>query len=103
MTTSPSTPDLDRLSADDLRRMVIVLLGAVVKLETKVAAQAEEIARLKDLKGRPKLKPSGLEKGTDPGTPGTPGARPPRRKRRGRNKTPPKIARLPTSTRPSPG
>jgi hypothetical protein len=94
MTTSPSTPDLDGLSADDLRRMVIGLLGAVAKLETKVAAQAEEIARLKDLKGRPKLKPSGLEKGTDPGAPGTPGARPPRRKRRVRNKTPPKSARL---------
>ena len=94
MTTPPPSPNLDGLSADELRQMVIGLLGAVAKLEAKVAAQAEEIARLKDLKGRPKLKPSGLEKGTDPGAPGTPGGRPPRRKRRGRTKSPPKSARL---------
>ena len=47
--------------------MVIALLGTVAKLDAKVAAQAEEIARLKDLKGRPKLKASGMEKGTEPG------------------------------------
>lgn len=95
--TLPSSPaaDLKELSADDLRRMVVGLLGAVAKLEAEVAALKEENARLKDLKGRPKLKPSGLEKGTEPGAPGTPGGRPPRRQRRGKkSKVPPKSARL---------
>ncbi len=50
MTTPPPSPNLDGLYADELRQMVIGLLGAVAKLEAKVAAQAEEIARLKDLK-----------------------------------------------------
>lgn len=90
----PPLPDLNGLSADDLRRLVIELLGAVAKLEAKVAAQSEEIARLKDLKGRPKLKPSGLEKGTEPDAPGTPDGRQPRRKGCGQVKTPPKSTRL---------
>ena len=63
MTPSPSFPDLTGLSADELRPMVVSLSGTVAKLEAQVIALTEEIARLKDLKGRPKLKPSGLEKG----------------------------------------
>ena len=42
--------------------MVVSLLGTVAKLEAQVIALTEEIARLKKLKGRPKLKPSGMEK-----------------------------------------
>lgn len=94
MTTPVPPPDLNGLSADELRPMVVELLGTVAKLEAKVAALTEENARLKNLKGHPKLRPSGLEKGTEPGAPGTPGARPPRRKRWGRHKTPPKSVRL---------
>ena len=67
MTPPPSFPDLTGLSADELRPMVVSLLGTVAKLEAQVIALTEEIARLKKLKGRPKLKPSGMEKGTEPG------------------------------------
>ena len=75
--------------------MVVSLLGTVAKLEAQVIVLTEEIVRLKKLKGRPKLKPSGMEKGTEPGAAVAPGARfKPRRKGRRRAKTPPKSARL---------
>lgn len=94
MTPPLATAALEGLSADQLRAMVVELLGKIAKLEATVAAQAEEIARLKDLKGRPKLKPSGLEKGTEPDASGAPNVRGPGRKRRGRGKRLPKSARL---------
>lgn len=94
MTTSSPSPDLDKLSADELRRFVVDLLGTVATLEAKVAAQAEEIARLKNLKGRPKLKPSGMEKGTDPeqGPSGEKASKGDKRRRRVKGQ--PKSARL---------
>lgn len=54
----PAVPDIDRLSDKELKALVIALLGKVAALEEKVAAQAEEIARLKGLKGKPQIKPS---------------------------------------------
>ena len=51
MTLPPSFPDLTGLSADELRPMVVSLLGTVAKLEPQVIALTEEIARLKKLKG----------------------------------------------------
>ena len=94
MTPPPSFPDLTGLSADELRPLVVSLSGTVAKLEAQVIALTEENARLKKLNGRPKLKPSGMEKGTDPGAAVAPGPRKPRRKGRRRAKTPPKSARL---------
>ena len=51
-----------------------------------MAAQGEEIARLKGLKGRPKIKPSGMEQATEP--------KPPRdgKGRRRRGKVEPRVA-----------
>ena len=57
-----SPPDIEALSLDDLKRLVLQLLEEVARLRAENAALREEIARLKGLKGRPKIKPSGMEK-----------------------------------------
>jgi hypothetical protein len=61
-----SPANVDRLSLDDLRKLVIRLLEENAALKAENAALREEIARLKGLKGRPKLKPSGMETATEP-------------------------------------
>ena len=90
MPICPELPNLEDLCAAELRSLVVSLLGTVAQLEAKVAALTEEIARLKRLKGRSNLKPSGMEKGTD--TPPAPSGGIGRPKRR--DPRPPKSARL---------
>jgi hypothetical protein len=58
--------NLDGLSSAQLRELVASLPAKIPELEQTVAGQREEIARLKRLKGRPDIKPSGMDKATDP-------------------------------------
>src|SRR5215212_5442646 len=67
--------DLDALSPTELKALVLELLGKVAALEQMVAAQRAEIARLKGLKSRPQLKPSGMETASEPKPPSPPKGR----------------------------
>src|SRR3954471_15941391 len=70
-----SSGDLDALSPTELKALVIELLGQMAALEQTVAAQRAEIARLKGLTGGPALKPSGMEKASEPKPPSPPKGR----------------------------
>jgi hypothetical protein len=56
--------DLDSLTPGQLKELVLQLLAEVGALKQTVAALREENARLKGLKGRPVIKPSGMEQAT---------------------------------------
>jgi hypothetical protein len=81
----PPPPSLSGLSRAELEALLVELLGKVAALEHTVSGQREEIARLKGLKGRPNIKPSGMDKGTEPPRPAK------KEKRRGRGQVTPRV------------
>ena len=58
--------NLDDLSHTELKNLVVALFEQIAELRRTIAAQAEEIARLKGGPRRPNIKPSGMEKATEP-------------------------------------
>ncbi len=68
----PPLANLSDLTRPEPDALLLELFGNVSSLEAKLAAQREEIARLKGLKGRPAIKPSGMDKGTEPPLPAGP-------------------------------
>jgi hypothetical protein len=59
-------PNLDNLSHTELKNLVVALFEQVAELRRTVAAQVDEIARLKGGPRRPYIKPSGMENATEP-------------------------------------
>jgi|GEM_PF-2864914 len=66
----PPSATLSALNRVELEALLVELFGEIASLKQTVAELREEIARLKGLKGRPHIKPSGMKKGTAPPKPG---------------------------------
>ena len=80
---SPSNPS--DLARAELEAQVVELRSELAELKRLVAALRDENARLKGLKGRPSIKPSGMEKATEPNPSDKTG------KHRGRGKVTPRV------------
>jgi hypothetical protein len=79
-------PEISGLSNAELQQLVLKLLSENAEQKRLIVELREEIARLKGLKGRPQIRPSGMEQGT------TPKPRGKRAGRRGRGKTTPRVS-----------
>jgi hypothetical protein len=64
--SGPPLPDLDTLSLDELKKLVVQLLVRVLALEEENQQLRAENGRLKDLPKKPKLAPGGMDKATEP-------------------------------------
>src|SRR3954463_16662424 len=83
-------PDLDALSLDELKKLVVELLVRVSTLEEENRQLRAENGRLKALPKKPKLAPGGMDKASEPDKRArTREARRQRRKRQSGRRTPP--------------
>ena len=82
----PPPPFLSGLSRPELEALLVEQSGEIAVLKQLVSELREEVARLKGLKGRPRIKPSGMEKATEPLRPAK------AEKRRGRGKVTPRVS-----------
>ena len=82
----PPPPALSALSRPELEALVVELFAELATLRQTVTELREEVARLKGLKCRPNIKPSGMDKGTEPPKPTK------KEKRRGRGKVTPRVS-----------
>jgi len=94
MTGSP--PDVEDLSGEALKKLVFRLLEENAAQKAEITGLREEIARLKGLKGRPKIRPSGMEPATERQPKGGTGAK----RRRGGGKRGVTEERVITMARP---
>jgi len=62
-----STREIPELGLEELKASLMQALEEVARLKSENDKLREEIARLKGLQGRPKLKPSGMERAADAG------------------------------------
>ena len=60
-----STRDISGVGLEELKALLVQALEENARLKAENTELREEIARLNGLKGRPKLKPSGMEKAAD--------------------------------------
>ena len=82
----PPPLSLSGLSRPELEALLVELFGEIAALKQMNSELREEVARLKGLKGRPKIGPSGMDKGTEPPKPNQPA------KRHGRGKVTPRVS-----------
>ncbi|MCP4083322.1 MAG: transposase [Planctomycetaceae bacterium] len=61
-----SPRDIDELDFEELKLLLVHALEEIAGLKRENAALREEVARLKGLKGKPDIKPSGMEKNARP-------------------------------------
>jgi hypothetical protein len=66
--------DVERLSHAELKSLVVRQFEQLVELQRVVSALRDEVARLKGGPGRPNIKPSGMERETEPKRPGGSGS-----------------------------
>jgi len=82
----PPPPALSELNRSELEVLLVKQFEDISVLKQLVSELREEIARLKGLKGRPNIKPSGMDKGTEAAKLA------PKEKRLGRGKVAPRVA-----------
>ena len=77
--------DIDGLSLEALKALVVQLLSKAADQDRLIAELREENARLKGMNGRPRIRPSGMADASEPKLPGTGG------KHRRRGKITPRV------------